>query len=106
MTLPDKNVVARSLWRYRGTCNKTAPTVLPPLPAGINFDVPSRYREMVVRDVDADSDSRILILGEQNLRSIKKYGVQRYRRYRWQMGHSKNVPHYFCDESTCVELTV
>jgi len=71
MTLPDKNVVARSLRRYRGTCNKTAPTVLPPLQAGINFDqfdVPSWYREMVVRDVDADSDSHILILSEQNLR--------------------------------------
>jgi len=30
MALPDKNVVARSLRRYREACNKTAPTVLPP----------------------------------------------------------------------------
>jgi hypothetical protein len=67
MALPDRNVVARNLRRYREACNKTAPAVLPPLPTGINFDVPTRYREMVVRDLDADSDSRILILGEQNL---------------------------------------
>ena len=43
MALPDKNTVARCLRRHREACNKTAPSVLPPLPTGINFDVPARY---------------------------------------------------------------
>ena len=63
MALPDKNTVARCLRRHREACNKTAPSVLPPLPTGINFDVPARYGHMVIRDIEADSSNRILILG-------------------------------------------
>lgn len=67
MALPDKNVVARSLRRYRQACNKTAPSVLPPLPTDRHFDVPERYRDLVLCDLDPDTDIRILILGESSL---------------------------------------
>ena len=67
MALPDKNVVARNLRRYRTICNQTTPSILPALPTGINFDVPARFKNLVLCDLYSDSDNRILILGESNL---------------------------------------
>jgi hypothetical protein len=47
MATPDKNVVARSLQRYRQACNQTAPSVIPPLPTDMDFGVPDMYRNLV-----------------------------------------------------------
>jgi len=63
----DKNVVARSLRHYRQACNKTAPSILPPLPTYRHFDVPVRCRDLVLCDLDPDTDNRILGLGESSL---------------------------------------
>lgn len=67
MALPDKSLVARSLRRYRQSCNRIGPDILPPSPLTCQFDIPDRYSDFLLCDMNSSTDDRILIFGNRNL---------------------------------------
>ncbi|KII74433.1 hypothetical protein RF11_07802 [Thelohanellus kitauei] len=66
MALPNKKTISRILRRHKQKSNFSASLVLPSIPTTVNFDIPERYKNMVLLDIDPKSSNRIIIIGDSN----------------------------------------
>lgn len=70
MALPKKETLSRALRRHRTKVASEANDgqMLPPIPTNANFDIPEKYRDLVLHDSLSDTNEpRIIVMGDRTV---------------------------------------